>query len=247
MFKYACFANCVPTYSRGVYLRFDDLREAAEAKDILEQHDFVIHYVTGYQYALAKSQDTTQIDEFEGQIEMSVMINPNPDHAIWEFSADDLADMTNIIDQVCAAFGHVRNCVHVASNDAKMQLTFRIEFHSVDAAHRAVHSMIRDATWGMNYEQTFQWVTLSPVKWSGERPANSPHRTKPAVDDQGRFIGYRAAAGVYPGNMFYRHPADQHNRVLREHILDGSDVRTTIMLRNIPNKLDWVSFLHPHS
>jgi hypothetical protein len=40
--------------------------------------------------------------------------------------------------------------------------------------------------------------------------------------------------------QFYRHPADQHNRVRRERILDGTDVRTTVMLRNIPNKMDWV-------
>lgn len=37
-----------------------------------------------------------------------------------------------------------------------------------------------------------------------------------------------------------RHPNDQHNRVRRERILDGSDIRTTVMLRNIPNKMDWV-------
>jgi hypothetical protein len=34
---------------------------------------------------------------------------------------------------------------------------------------------------------------------------------------------------------------ERHNRVYRAKIVEGSDVRTTIMLRNIPNKLDWVS------
>jgi hypothetical protein len=71
---------------------------------------------------------------------------------------------------------------------------------------------------------------------------NSPHRTKPRVDDQGRFVGYRPSAGPFNG-PYQRHPADQHNRVRRERILDGSDVRTTIMLRNIPNKMDWVKRL----
>ena len=32
-----------------------------------------------------------------------------------------------------------------------------------------------------------------------------------------------------------------HNQVVRSRIESGLDVRTTIMLRNIPNKLDWVS------
>ena len=73
---------------------------------------------------------------------------------------------------------------------------------------------------------------------------NSPHRTKPRVDDQGRFVGYRPAAAPF-NSPYQRHPADQHNRVRRERILDGSDVRTTIMLRNIPNKMDWVGlFFH---
>jgi hypothetical protein len=71
---------------------------------------------------------------------------------------------------------------------------------------------------------------------------NSPHRTKLHVDDQGRFVGYRPASAPFNG-PYQRHPADQHNRVRRERILDGSDVRTTIMLRNIPNKMDWVSHL----
>jgi hypothetical protein len=43
------------------------------------------------------------------------------------------------------------------------------------------------------------------------------------------------------------HPADQHNKVIRKRIDDGSDVRTTVMLRNIPNKMDWVCFLAPCS
>jgi hypothetical protein len=71
---------------------------------------------------------------------------------------------------------------------------------------------------------------------------NSPHRTKPRVDDQGRFVGYRPSLANFNGPS-QRHPTDQHNRVRRERILDGSDVRTTIMLRNIPNKMDWVSCL----
>lgn len=36
---------------------------------------------------------------------------------------------------------------------------------------------------------------------------------------------------------------DKNNRVRRERIVDGTDVRTTVMLRNIPNKLDWVRVL----
>jgi hypothetical protein len=58
----ACFLNAVPYYSRGVFIRHESLQDAAEGKDILEQHEFAVDYVTSYDYALAKSQDTGQLD-----------------------------------------------------------------------------------------------------------------------------------------------------------------------------------------
>jgi hypothetical protein len=262
--KYACFSSCVPVYSRGVYLRYDDLHDAAEGKDILEQHGFHVDYISGYQYALVKSQDTALLNEFEGQIQLSILIDANPEHAIWEFTETDYAAMTVAVEQVCLAFGPVRTLVHVETNNDKMLLVFRVEFFGVDAANRAVHSLIIDPIWGSNKEvshpllscrdamltsaqKSFQWVTLNPALWTGDRAINSPHRVKPRVDDQGRFVGYRPAVNALTGHPYYRHPADQHNRVRRERILDGSDVRTTIMLRNIPNKMDWVCFTSSHS
>ncbi|KAF2128382.1 hypothetical protein P153DRAFT_386503 [Dothidotthia symphoricarpi CBS 119687] len=240
---YQCFSNCVPVYARGVHLRFDDLREAAEAKDILEQHGFTVDWISSYEYALAKAQDTACLNEFEGQMKLPILIVPNPKHDAWEFTPADLTDMTDTIERVAGAFGTVRNCIHVDTEDTKMLLIFRIEFHSVDAAHRAVYSLQSDPIWDASNIKAYQWATVDPSAWSGERAANSPHRTKPRVDDQGRFVGFRAAPVPYYGSAsgYQRHPADQHNRVRRERILDGSDVRTTIMLRNIPNKMDWMS------
>jgi hypothetical protein len=42
-------------YSGGVYLRYDDLREAAKGKVLLEQHGFHVESISEYQYTLAKS------------------------------------------------------------------------------------------------------------------------------------------------------------------------------------------------
>lgn len=159
--KYACFSNCVPFYARGVYLRFDDLREAAEAKDILEQHDFTIDYVTGYQFALAKTQDTAQLNEFEGQIQLSIMIEPNPEHAVWEFSEADYAELSVIVERICGVFGTLRNIIHVETIESKMLLTFRVEFHSVDAAHRASHSLRIDPIWGFSHEVCHPLISFS--------------------------------------------------------------------------------------
>jgi len=47
--------NCIPSYVRGINLRYDDLRNAVEGKDVLEQHGFTVEYITGYSFALAKS------------------------------------------------------------------------------------------------------------------------------------------------------------------------------------------------
>jgi hypothetical protein len=142
----------VPYYSRGVFIRYDSLQDAAEGKDILEQHEFTVDYVTSYDYALAKSQDTTYIKEFEGQMKLSIFIEPNPDHAIWEFAAEDLVGITNAVEITAGAFGNVRNVVHVDTDDEKMLLIFRIEFHSVDAANRAIESLHIDPVWGMNVD-----------------------------------------------------------------------------------------------
>ncbi|KAF1850911.1 uncharacterized protein K460DRAFT_350904 [Cucurbitaria berberidis CBS 394.84] len=238
---YACFSNCVPFYARGVHLRYDNLHDAAEAKEILQQHEFTVHYISGYEFAVAKSQDTAQLNEFEGQIKLPIMIEANPDYAVWEFTSEDLAGLIKSVEITAAVFGAVRNCIHVETVDTKMVLVFRIEYHSIDDANRAVQSLATDPVWGMSNGKTYQWCTANPSHWVGERALNSPHRTKPRVDEEGRFVGYRRMPDRYSGASFYRHPHDQHNRVRRDRILDGSDVRTTVMLRNIPNKLDWMS------
>lgn len=73
------------------------------------------------------------------------------------------------------------------------------------------------------------------------RALNSPHRTQPRLDDKGRIVGFRTPIELNAPAGGFHHPHDHHNRVRRERILDGTDVRTTVMLRNIPNKLDWTA------
>jgi hypothetical protein len=159
--QYACFLNAVPYYSRGVFIRYDNLKDSVEGKAILEEHGFTVNYVTSYDYALAKSQDTTSIKEFEGQMKLSVYVEPNPDHAIWEFGAEDLAGITKAVEITASAFGDVRNVVHVDTGDDKMLLVFRIEFYSVDAAYRAVESLNMDSVWGHNAEASIPSLPMS--------------------------------------------------------------------------------------
>lgn len=157
--QYQCFSSCVPVYTRGVHLRYDDLREAAEAKDILSQHGFAIDSITGYEFALAKSQDTAQLNEFEGQVMVPVTIQPYPDHASFEFTNADLVEVSQAIEIAAGIFGTVRNCVHVETHDTKMTLVFRVEFHSVDAATRAVQSLTLDSIWGVNNSVSLPFIS----------------------------------------------------------------------------------------
>ncbi len=138
----------MPVYTRGVHLRYDDLREAAEGKDVLTEHGFLVTYITGYEFALAKSQDTAQLNEFEGQIKVPVVVQPFSEHV--GFTNADLAEITEAIELTAGVFGTVRNCVHVETLDTKMTIVFRVEFHSVDAATRAVQSLLLDSVWGIN-------------------------------------------------------------------------------------------------
>jgi hypothetical protein len=140
----------VPVYTRGVYLRYDSLREAAEAKDILQQHGFLIDYISGYEFAIAKTQDTAQLNEFEGQVKLPVVIEANPHDPMWSFTSVDLAEVTKAVELAAAVFGSVRNCIHVETSDSTMTIVFRIEFHSIDAAARAVQNLRTDPAWGFS-------------------------------------------------------------------------------------------------
>ncbi|USP75762.1 hypothetical protein yc1106_03036 [Curvularia clavata] len=240
---YACFLNAVPFYDHGMYLRFDDLVDAAEGKDIFEQHEFTVDYITAYDFAKAKAQDVTSLNYHEGQIKLSIMIDPRPDQLAWEFSSEDLDYLTSAVRILAQSFGPVRRVTHVDSKHDQMVLVYRVEFTSIDASVRAVHSLRLDPIWDGNRQKAFSWCTFEPDLWKEEYAPASPG--KPRTDIHGRIYGYRFAPIPQQIRTTGRHQQqqdyDMRNRVVRKRINDGSDVRTTVMLRNIPNKLDWMT------
>ncbi|KAB2100364.1 hypothetical protein AG0111_0g11334 [Alternaria gaisen] len=252
MRRYACFLHAVPfkhEHSSTMYVRYDTVSDAAEGKDILLQAGLFVNYVSIVDFANAQGKDTGKVKECEGQITLSVSIEPNPDHAIWEFTSEDLGSVTKNTETIAKVFGPVRNVVHVDTLNDKMHLVFRIEFDSVDAAHRAIQSLRKDPVYGLNADESFYWTTDDVGGWLGERLL-SPPRYLPRIDNQGQFFPgtntsptRRSWSNPYNqvAHRSSHHPHDQHNRVRRERILDGSDVRTTVMLRNIPNTLDWMA------
>lgn len=155
LLQYACFANAVPFYSYGVFIRYDDIRDAAEGKDIFEQHEFTVDYVTIYDFAKAKAQDIASLNYYEGQIKLAVLIDPLPDQPAFNFSSADLAYVINVVRLTAQAFGDVRTVTHVETSNEKMHLVFRIEFASIDASVRAANSLHLDPVWGVNTEVCF--------------------------------------------------------------------------------------------
>lgn len=257
--QYAAFEMCVPIYSRGVYLRFDDIQDAGACKYILEQHDFKTSYVDNYTFALAKSQDTGAMDEFEGQIRVEIAVSRaviDGDHHQAIFNLNDLKVLHQEIETALSRFGSVRDFVHTATHN--MFFVFRVEFFSVEVANRTRASLLdRPLTrqevcissflcfaHANTSQGIWTWTVARADNWTGPRAANSPHRRFPRVDDRGRFMEFRHAPLTNAPAAPPRNDEEtRHNQVLRHRIVEGSDVRTTIMLRNIPNKLDWVSRL----
>ncbi|KAF2680244.1 hypothetical protein K458DRAFT_269757, partial [Lentithecium fluviatile CBS 122367] len=250
---YQVFATCVPIYCRGIHLRFDSLRDACEAKQLLEAHGFELCFIDNYDFAIAKSQDTAAVNEFEGQVKVVVIVESfgayNQKQSTPAFSQNDIVWLCEAVESAMNAFGSVRVSVHVKTDEidgaddtdeAKLLFTFRVEFHSAEAAIRAVASLKKDPMWDVGQTKLWRWSTVEAAAWVGPRAPVSPHRRQPRIDDQGRLVEFRHAPQTHL-QLLRRHPADAHNRVRRERILDGTDVRTTIMLRNIPNKLDWLS------
>jgi len=54
---------------------------------------FSTHYATMDDLARSMAKDIRDIQPFEGQIFLSMFIDANPEHAVWEFTADDYEDI----------------------------------------------------------------------------------------------------------------------------------------------------------
>ncbi|KAF2750458.1 hypothetical protein M011DRAFT_243337 [Sporormia fimetaria CBS 119925] len=197
-----------------VFIKFDSALDATHAKCYLDHHGYPVSFVTPLVYAQAKYQDPTAVDPSEGQI---YLLAETPD-------ATKLTDPNTVLRaciDILQDIGLVRGIAQLSDGHPFM---LRVEFDSVDAANRAVQILTRNTTWS-TFEKDPLKVTVQCKPWSEVRSGT------PAVPE----------TLILNGSAFRNHGFDQHNRVRRERILDGSDIRTTVMLRNIPNKMDWLS------
>jgi hypothetical protein len=253
--QYLSFSSSVPLYSRGVHLRFDNLRDSCEAKYLLECLGYMIEYIAPYEFAVAKSQDTATVSDYEGQVNFPILVEP-----IANLNRKGLNDVAGLVHEFASYYGVVRDVEHAATDEKDGIIRFRVEFMSIDAANRAIQGVKECPVYGgdINAGQVstlihhlihssiltrlqWTWRTCTPTPWIGPPRNDSPQSKTPRKDDQGRLVGFLHQPTRISNDHFLRHPADMHNKVQRERIEAGTDVRTTVMLRNIPNKMDWVS------
>ena len=249
-------------YWNGVYLRFDSLDHSCDAKHILEKiGESQVEHVDSYEFARAKSMDTMAIDEFEGQIKVVVTVAPNNQQINPPFLVGNIRWLSAAVSAALSEFGTISVSVHIGTNQDTMQFSYRLEFKSVDAANRAVASLNLDPASDVHvsclssiqtspltrFQGPWRWSTTEIAHWSGERAPNSPHRHRPHFDDNGLCTEFIRQEPHIPRAMKNTNQYESHNRVRRDRIEDGTDVRSTIMLRNIPNKLDWVMHALPSS
>jgi hypothetical protein len=240
MQQHECFDKAVPLNSGGdIRAHFDDLRDAREGVDVLRANGYEVEFITQRDFAYAKFQDTASVNEYEGQIRLSIHVEPG-------LTNDELKLLYDILYHVCELYGDARIASFQRVDDTN-DYVFRVEFFSIDAAQRAASGLMNDPPRGsmanvstisslllININPTqgrFDWWITNCRAWTPG--CGSSPDTLPKDQERGRLI----PRGISTNDR----RNDVMNRVRRDKIVDGSDVRTTVMLRNIPNKLDWVS------
>jgi hypothetical protein len=148
--KYQVFASSVPVYSRGVYLRFDNLRDACEGKQVLDARGFAVRFVDNYDFAIAKSQDTATINEFEGQINVVFQVVPTEKQPATTTPEEFISCLTTCVRQAMATFGAIYVLAHMNTDEKGVYFSYRVEFHSGVAATRAVASLHKDGLVGVS-------------------------------------------------------------------------------------------------
>jgi hypothetical protein len=117
-------------------MRFDNLRDSCEAKYLLECLGYVIEYITPYEFAVAKSQDTATVSDYEGQVNFPVLVQP-----IGNLNRNGLNQVAGFVHDFASCYGVVRDVEHAATDEKNGIIRFRVEFMSIDAANRAIQGI----------------------------------------------------------------------------------------------------------
>ncbi|KAF2012689.1 hypothetical protein BU24DRAFT_484416 [Aaosphaeria arxii CBS 175.79] len=201
-----------------VWIYFDDTRAARQAYMYLRQLQFEVRYALQSVYAQAAKQDVLAIDRNEGQIALKMLTR-----SVQVFNNDSL--LADIVKTTCSHIGEVRlvRQLRKSQHSNGFTFTYRVEFFSVLDANRAV-TLLKDRNPLAEHNsnaRAYPWETVRVERYSGVEVDTS---IRPPL--RGKQYIYRSR--------------DAHNRVYVTRVLAGLDVRSTLMLRNIPNEMNWM-------
>lgn len=120
-----------------MHIRFDGLDSACNAKLLLKCLNYRVEHISAYDYAVAKSQDTIAVDDYEGQVLLCCMVQPF--QAMSQHGALQL--LGDAVYRLATKYGVVRNMAYVDTIFPLQLIRFRIEFMSIDAANRMIASL----------------------------------------------------------------------------------------------------------
>ncbi|OXV06476.1 hypothetical protein Egran_05756 [Elaphomyces granulatus] len=239
-----------------IYVSFTDSREARHAMDKVHllRPEWRVVPLTAIEYARRSGTSTDQISDFEGQIYVTVYYNPSLDEHTVGSSIKSLAEtfgdvkafralctgQRNVIEFQIEFFDtrDAENAVTVLNGTSLEDCVLEVRLYRPDLEPSESSSPSRETRGRLfpsgSFGRTSLYLELSPTGRSmlprGEHAGlpNWPCRSEermgfPQRHEQNRFPDPRS---------------NSQNFVDIERIRCGLDVRTTIMLRNIPNKID---------
>ncbi|KIW16923.1 hypothetical protein PV08_04113 [Exophiala spinifera] len=229
--------NASQVVAGGLFtVAFSDVRDARKAWDVATKLVPHTRVFSLFPRGVAADQgyNPSHISDFEGQIILSVYYNGNPN-----FKQLEAAPIVAEIKRLLAQCGEVK-AMHTLPSTQLHCRDFRVEFYdsaAVPVAKDVISGTILEGGVVLHAEAYSPDIVFQSddVDAPFEQLSITGRSTVPVDEDYDR-LAYAITRDVLRNGR--RLNNTNHNAVDIARIQSGMDVRTTIMLRNIPNRVD---------
>ncbi|KAL2393295.1 Meiosis protein mei2 [Exophiala dermatitidis] len=235
--------NASQLVSNGFFtLSFADVRQAKKAHEVCTSLIPLARVFPLSPKALAidEGKDPLLVSDFEGQVVVTVYFNG---YAHFNGKAKDAAAIIGEMQNMLTQCGDIKAFHAMAPTQAHVR-EFRVEFFDVDvvdAVKEKMSGFVTEHGTVMDAEAFKPDVrpVMSPRSGSvspREQLSITGRSTVPVDPDYDRLAGVIQREALRSGRRINQ--SANHNAIDIARIQAGIDVRTTIMLRNIPNRVD---------
>ncbi|KAJ4569321.1 hypothetical protein HRR79_004174 [Exophiala dermatitidis] len=235
--------NASQLVSNGFFtLSFADVRQAKKAHEVCTSLIPLARVFPLSPKALAidEGKDPLMVSDFEGQVVVTVYFNG---YAHFNGKAKDAAAIIGEMQNMLTQCGDIKAFHAMAPTQAHVR-EFRVEFFDVDvvdAVKEKMSGFVTEHGTVMDAEAFKPDVrpVMSPRSGSvspREQLSITGRSTVPVDPDYDRLAGVIQREALRSGRRINQ--SANHNAIDIARIQAGIDVRTTIMLRNIPNRVD---------